>query len=82
MTRAKQKTTTVGLKDLRMNLEKYISRINKGESFTVIRRSQPVFRIAPVDEEDAWQTVVDLTEINKNGVSAREVLRTLKQLNA
>jgi prevent-host-death family protein len=82
MTRTKQKVDTVGLKDLRMNLEKYISRVNKGESFTVMRRSRPLFKIAPVDEEDVWETVADLTEINKNGVSAREVVQALKRLNA
>ncbi len=78
----KSKNKIIGLKDLRTNLEEYISRINRGESFTVIRRSRPVFKIAPIEEEGVWETVVDLTEINKGGVSAREVLKTLKRLNA
>lgn len=75
------KNNIVGLKDLRLNLEKYIKRVNKGESFTVIRRSKPVFKIAPIDEEDMWETLVDFTEISKNGISGRKLLKILKKID-
>lgn len=78
----KLKTNTVGLKELRTNLETYISRVDKGESFTVIRRSRPVFKIAPVEDESLWETAIDFTEINPNGVKARDVLKALQRLNA
>lgn len=78
----KKAPNTVALKELRENMEKYVGRVNKGESFTVLRRSRPVFNITPVDEwgdEGAWETVVDFTRVNKDGVPARDVLRALKK---
>ncbi len=79
-----RKTTTksniVGLKELREDMDKYIARIDKGESFTVVRRSRPVFKIAPVDEESGWETVVDFTQIDKKGVLAEEVLAALRRI--
>lgn len=74
----------IGLKDLRENMEKYISRVHKGASFIIARRSQPIFEITPVNEsadESLWETVVDFTNIDRNGVSAREVLLSLKKLH-
>lgn len=73
----------VGLKELRENMEEYITRVKKGASFTVARRSHPIFEISPVGggNEKLWETVVDFTKINPNGVSAKEVLRALKKLN-
>jgi antitoxin (DNA-binding transcriptional repressor) of toxin-antitoxin stability system len=71
----------VALKELRENMEEYITRIDNGESFTVIKRSRPVFRLSPVDTEDDWETVVDFTEIHKQGVPSREVLSMLKELH-
>ncbi len=79
-----RKTTTksniVGLKELREDMETYIARVDKGESFTVVRRSRPVFKIAPVDEESGWETVVDFTQIDKKGVLAEEVLAALRRI--
>ncbi|MDP3881158.1 MAG: hypothetical protein Q8Q32_03210 [bacterium] len=74
---------TVGLRDLRENTEKYIKKINKGESFTVFRRNKPVFEIKPLNEDDDenWETVIDFTEISKNGVPAEKVYQALKELN-
>ncbi len=76
------KLKTVGLKELRENMEKYISRVDKGESITVLRRNQPIFRLTPVDEEEmGWETVIDFTEINPRGVSGKEILKRLKKIN-
>lgn len=79
-----KKTAIVGVKELRHNLDKYITEVGKGRSFTVVRRSRPVFKISPIDEwGDAgiWETVVDLRTINKDGVSAKDVLRALKKID-
>jgi antitoxin (DNA-binding transcriptional repressor) of toxin-antitoxin stability system len=76
------KINSVGLREFRENTEKYISELKKGKSFTVLRRSHPVFNIVPADtwgDEGAWETVVDFTKIRKNGVSAQDVLRALKK---
>jgi prevent-host-death family protein len=76
------KNNIVGLKELRENIETYIRRVRKGDSFTVVRRSKPVFRISSPDEdaEEFWESVVDFTKIRKGGVPAEEVLASLRRL--
>ncbi len=76
------KKNTVGLKELRENTETYISRVKRGKSFIVTRKSEPVFKIVPAKPEERWETVVDFTKINPNGVSAKEVLKQLRALDA
>ncbi len=76
------KNNIVGLKELRVNIQKYASLIEKGESFVVVRKSRPIFKIVPPESEDQWETVVDFTKINKNGVAAKEILQELHKLNA
>lgn len=72
----------IGLKELRENIETYISRVKKGKSFIVVKKSRPVFKIVPTESEDQWETIADFTKINHDGISAREVLRQLRKLNA
>ena len=72
----------VGVKELRENLEKYLNRIKRGQSFIVVKRSKPVFKIVPPESEEKWETVADFTGINKNGISARKILKELRKLNA
>jgi len=68
----------VGLKELRNNIEEYIKKISKGESFTIVKRSKPVFIISPVsDDDNLWETVSDFTKINKEGVSLNKILSRL-----
>lgn len=72
----------VGLKELRENMERYIKRIDKGETITVVRRSIPLFKLSPIDsEETGWETVADFTTIDKEGISARDILASLKSLH-
>jgi prevent-host-death family protein len=81
----KEKTNIVGLKELRNNIENYINKVNKGQSFTIVRRSKPIFNITPVDEWGdigVWKTIVDFTKFKKGGVRAEEVLASLKRLKA
>jgi antitoxin (DNA-binding transcriptional repressor) of toxin-antitoxin stability system len=68
----------VGVKELRQNLDKYITQVSKGKTFTVFRRSEPVFKITPmIDEESMWDTVVDFTKIKKGGIDISELLSRL-----
>lgn len=68
----------IGLKELRENINTYISQVKRGKSFLVVKRSRPVFRIAPPDEDaDAWETVIDFTKTRKKGVALQEILRRL-----
>jgi antitoxin (DNA-binding transcriptional repressor) of toxin-antitoxin stability system len=77
-----KKDIIVGLKELRENMETYISRVHKGDSFIVVRKSKPVFKISLPDEdtEEFWDTIVDFTKIRKGGVPAEEVLSALRNL--
>ncbi len=72
----------VGLRELRGNIDAYASKVKRGGSFIVMRKSKPLFKIVPLDLENQWETMVDFTEINKNGVSAKEILKELRKLNA
>ena len=67
----------VGVKELRENLETYIREIKRGKSFMVVRRSKPLFRLSPLDEEGAWETVIDFTRVRKGGVPLRDILSRL-----
>lgn len=70
----------IGLKDLRLNAKNYIDAASRGQSFVVVNRSQPVFKVIPVDEwgdEGVWETVIDFTKIKKGGVPFRELIKKL-----
>lgn len=75
-----EKNNIVGLKELRQNMEKYINRVNKGESITVFRRSTPLFKLSPVDDtsESQWETVVDFTKEIGSGMPIDELLASIK----
>ncbi len=77
MAKTISKGKIVGVKELRENLEKYINRVDKGESFTVVRRSRPVFKISPAEEENLWETVIDFTKIKKGGIDIKDLLARL-----
>ena len=70
------KNAIIGLKDLRENMDSYISQINKGRTFVVVRKSKPVFKLTPLDawgDEGVWEKVVDFTKIKKSGLPLNNV---------
>ena len=70
----------IGVKELRENLSTYTDQVQAGKSFTVVRRSRPLFRMVPVVDEDddgQWERVIDFTKIRKGGVPIDEVLSRL-----
>lgn len=67
----------IGLKELREDVNTYISEVKKGRSFIVLRRSKPVFKISPPDAEELWETVIDFTKVKKGGVPLNELLSRL-----
>ena len=71
------KDTIIGLKELRENMSEYINQVKNGDSFTVMRKSQPVFKISPPDEEDAWERVIDFTKVKNGGVAIDDLLSRL-----
>jgi prevent-host-death family protein len=55
--------TIIGLKELRENTEAVAERSKRGETFIVVKRSKPIFRLVPVtdavpanEELIAWTT--------------------------
>ncbi len=66
----------VNLKELRENVAKYATRVAKGDSFVVMKRSKPLFKISPVD--DGWETVIDFTQYRKGGIAAEDLLTKLR----
>ena len=69
----------INLKELRENVAKYAKRVEKGDSFIVMKKSKPLFRISPVDE-GGWETVVDFSKLKNGGISANELIMRLKSL--
>ena len=81
--KTKIKEKIIGFKELRQNADKYINAVAKGRTFTVVKRSKPVFKMVPVDkwgDEGNWKTIVDFTKIAQNGVLAEEILESLKRI--
>lgn len=74
LTQKYMKKSIVGLKELRENINAYIKEIEKGKSFIVARKSKPVFKISPADEEDGWENIVDFTKIKSGGVKIKDIL--------
>lgn len=67
----------IGLKELRENMDNYISQVGRGKSFIVVRKSKPVFKLAPLDmwgDEGVWEKVVDFTKIKKGGVPLSDII--------
>ena len=72
------KTHILGLKELRENMQKYASLVEKGESFIVVKKSKPLFKISSVDEDEGlWETVIDFTKLRKGGIPVEELLAKL-----
>ena len=67
----------IGLKELRENTQVYIDAVERGQSFVVIRRARPIFKLSSAKEDDCWETVADFTKIKKGGVDIRDLLSRL-----
>ena len=68
----------VGLKELRNNMETYITAVENGESFTVVRRSKPILQISsPNETSELWENVIDFTKIKKGGALLTDLLSRL-----
>lgn len=65
----------VGLKELRENFDKYATLVKRGKTLIIVKRSKPVFRLAPLEEE--WEEAIDFTKIRKGGVRIKELLSRL-----
>lgn len=66
----------VALKDLRLNMDTYIRKVNTGQSFIVLKKNKPIFKLEPINA-GSWEEVIDFTKIRKGGVSIDEILKRL-----
>ena len=76
----------IGVKELRENIDKYAAQVKAGRFITVVKRSEPLFRLTPVDDDDDanWETLIDFRKIPgyENGIKASEFIDRLKKINA
>lgn len=66
----------IALKDLRLNMDKYASKVKTGESFVVLKKNKPLFKIIPVEDEN-WEELINFTKLKKGGVDINELLAAL-----
>ncbi len=88
-----QEVNIISLKEFRLNTTKYINKVKKGESFTVLRKNQPVFNIAmprlydlsaiPIatneDMEDLKKSKTVLSFKKEGGIPMRDFLHIMDQ---
>jgi prevent-host-death family protein len=72
-----KKQSIVGLREFREKTSEYLKEIEKGKSFTVFRRSEPLFVVSPVENDEQWEEVIDFTKFKKGGVDIEEILKRL-----
>lgn len=75
--RTASQDSIVSLKELREHFPAFIEQVAQGRSFTVVKRSKPIFQINPVSDEGEWQTIADFTQVNPEGVPAGDILKNL-----
>jgi len=67
----------IGLKKFRQNIDVFARGVKSGKKFIVVRRSKPLFKIMPIEDEENWEEIIDFTKIRRGGVNINEVLARL-----
>jgi len=67
----------IGLKDLRQKMSEYAEKVKAGKSFIVVKRSKPLFKISPIQENEIWEPVIDFTKVKKGGIDIDDLLLRL-----
>lgn len=67
----------IGLKDLRLNMNKYVNEVKAGKSFIVLKQSKAIFKLTPIDEDENWEEVINFAKIKKGGVNLNELLEII-----
>jgi antitoxin (DNA-binding transcriptional repressor) of toxin-antitoxin stability system len=70
----------IGLKEFRLNIDKYAKIASKGKSITIFKRSKPLFKVSAVEDANngEWEEVIDFTKIKKGGVKIDDILTRIK----
>ena len=76
------RSNILGLKELRLNIDKYIKLIQKGHSFVVVKKSNPVFKLEPIDvwgDDGVWENVADFSSfMPEGGIPISNLIKKLK----
>ncbi|MCR4307993.1 MAG: hypothetical protein NUV80_05510, partial [Candidatus Berkelbacteria bacterium] len=69
------------------NIDKYAAQVKAGRFITVVKRSEPLFRLVPIDDDDDdanWETLIDFRKFPgyENGIPASDLLARLRKINA
>ncbi|MDO8649862.1 MAG: type II toxin-antitoxin system prevent-host-death family antitoxin [Candidatus Berkelbacteria bacterium] len=76
----------IGVKELRENIDKYAAQVKAGRSITVVKRSEPLFRLTPVDDDDDanWETMIDFRKFPgyENGIPVDDLITRIEKINA
>ena len=70
----------IALNDLRQKMTYYAEKVQKGESFLVMKKSRPLFKISPAEnevEDSNWEEIIDFTKIKKGGIDIDDLLTRL-----
>jgi antitoxin (DNA-binding transcriptional repressor) of toxin-antitoxin stability system len=70
------KEQIVPFKEFRLNAAKYIALLEKGQSFLIMKRSRPIFRLEPVEE--VWETIGDFTTMPNGGVPVKDLIKAME----
>ena len=66
----------ITLEILRKNIQEYARKVQGSLSFIIFKRSKPLFKIFPIEEE-LWEKIIDFTKIKKEGTNIKELLQRL-----
>lgn len=65
----------IGLKELRQRMSECAQKVKRGHSFIVVKRSKPLFKIVPLDQD--WEEVIDFTKIKKQGINLKKIKKKI-----
>ncbi|MBN2884755.1 hypothetical protein JXE04_02415 [Patescibacteria group bacterium] len=65
----------IALKDLRLNIDKYVQGVKSRQSFVVVKQSKPIFRISPLEDDGRWEEVTDFTKLKKGDLTRLDIKR-------
>jgi prevent-host-death family protein len=79
VTRPKSASETVGVRELRQNLSRYLERVKEGETLTVTERGREVARLVP-SRPDVDPYYVELAEKYGATIPTKDLVETIANL--
>lgn len=79
VTRPKSASKTVGVRELRQNLSRYLERVKEGETLTITERGREVARLVP-SRPDVDPYYVELAEKYGATIPTKDLVETIANL--